>query len=51
MAARARDVGGSCTVNRRPSHGTIVDARLPLPAHLVRQPDQGIHASTRPETT
>jgi signal transduction histidine kinase len=49
MAARARDVGGSCTVTRRPSGGTIVDARLPLPApHL---PDQGIRASTGPEAT
>jgi signal transduction histidine kinase len=49
MAARARDVGGSCTVNRRPSEGTIVDARLPLPAPLL--PDQESRASTGPETT
>ncbi|MGZ4626312.1 MAG: sensor histidine kinase [Kineosporiaceae bacterium] len=51
MAARARDVGGSCTVDHRPSGGTVVDARLPLPAPLpplLRDQgtlgDQGIRA-------
>jgi signal transduction histidine kinase len=30
MAARASDVRGSCTVGRRSSGGTVVNARLPL---------------------
>ncbi len=34
MAARARDVGGSCTLRRRAAGGTVVHACLPLPPGL-----------------
>jgi nitrate/nitrite-specific signal transduction histidine kinase len=37
MAARASDVRGSCTVGRRPSGGTVVNARLPLTSTAVDQ--------------